>query len=105
MKENAKDNFFNNKNDLLNNNSDRNNKLVKGKDNKKLIKNISIIKFSLKEINYKLKKIMFIDNITIISNSNKINFKLSTNKKLWKPISKNKKKDDNKKKNNMKLFK
>ena len=37
MKENAKDNFFNNKNDLLNNNSDKNNKLVKGKDNKKLI--------------------------------------------------------------------
>lgn len=84
MKDKEKDKFFNNKNVLLNKNSDKNNKLVKEKDNTKLIKKVNITKFFHKEINCKLKKITFIDNITIILTNNKKNFKLFTNKKLWK---------------------
>ena len=82
MKDKEKDNFSNIKNVPLSKNSEKNNKLVKEKDNKKIIKKASIIKSFHKEIKYKLKKIKFIGNITIISINNKKNSKLFTNKKL-----------------------
>jgi len=84
MKDKEKDKFFYNKNVLLNKNSDKNNKLVKEKYSKKLIKKVNTTKFFHKEINCKLKKITFIDNITIILINNKKNSKLFINKKQWR---------------------
>jgi hypothetical protein len=66
-------------------------------------KNNNITRYSVTEINSKLKKTMFISNITTISLNNRKNYKISTKTEPWKQKLTNKKSGNNKKKDNTKL--
>lgn len=104
-KDKKKDNLWSSKNVKSNNNWDKNNIFANYKNNKKKKKKANTIKFWIIGINFKLKKIMFIDNITIILLRNRKSFKVFIRTKQWKLKPKNKNKDMKTKKGNMKPFK
>jgi len=102
---NAKSSTFNNKNDKPSKNSTNVNMPSKLRSNKSRKRNLSTIQSLVIEVNFKPKKIMFIDSITIILRRSRINSKVFIRIGRWSKIRISRKLDSRWKGNNMRLFK